>query len=271
MLIIRFGPFCSKLRNSCTQNEHKRHEADQYRYESVPIFDIIDLEHASRHSIDVGDRVLVRDVWPVPICAKHTNISCRTMKHARYIPASVVMGPKQDGSVSAQSGRDQGSYCFLDSILLTMSLQVPSSSMAGVLVYDLRKLPGIYANNDIAKCANSSETSFWVKIAAPGSRAGCHKVTKDNVVWIPTAVFERITLEQLLPPEAREWVHRKTFLPGAYPNLSAPGYPDEHGLRAPYWRNLQAYHPTTYLQFKVGSETQVSKTKYCLDTVQLKI
>ncbi|THD21014.1 hypothetical protein D915_008353 [Fasciola hepatica] len=214
MVIVRFGPFLGKFRVSENRNGDKKNGADEYRYESVPIYDIIDMSHASRHRISAGDKVLARGLWPVPVSSGNKKDTHHNIRHIRYLPATVFEEMVNE--------------------------ELPNEA-------DKRKFPP----------SEDSATNVRVELALPGPRAGCYKLPKANVVWIPTAVFERIVLEQLLPTEAREWVHHKTFPLGIYPDTAAPGYPHEDSQRLSFWRSSLAIHPIQYVQLEVGREKQL--------------
>ncbi|KAF8563332.1 hypothetical protein P879_10727 [Paragonimus westermani] len=97
-VLVRFGPFQSVRRSaSCSKNLLAC--SDCYLYESIPITDIIDLQYALKHSVELHDKVLVPELWPIPRCAVHPSKECRVLKHARYHPGTVVAGNEQRGQM----------------------------------------------------------------------------------------------------------------------------------------------------------------------------
>ncbi|KAA0184620.1 hypothetical protein FBUS_08755 [Fasciolopsis buskii] len=211
-------------------------DADEYRYESVPIYDIIDLGHASRHQIHVGDKVLTRQIWPGLKSEQNQKGAVRNIRSVRYLPATVI---EKSSSEEKRVKKCQPIVCFP---------RLP-----------LRPIQSAYSAEENRSHFHDSNSSInlLIELAMPGPRASCYKLSKADVVWIPTAVFERIMLEQLLPAKAREWVHQKTFPPGIYPNMAAPGYPQEDSSRLSFWRNSLAVHPIQYVQFQSQPEKQV--------------
>ncbi|KER31201.1 hypothetical protein T265_13027, partial [Opisthorchis viverrini] len=92
MALIRFGPFRTTDRLPRCRSGTGKSCCNSYRYESVPMSELIDLDYALRHPIRTGDRVLVPNLWPKPRCASHQKEACPRIAHMRYLPATVVDG-----------------------------------------------------------------------------------------------------------------------------------------------------------------------------------
>ncbi|KAA3682061.1 uncharacterized protein DEA37_0014896 [Paragonimus westermani] len=209
-ILVRFGPFQSVRRSaSCSKNLLAC--SDCYLYESIPITDIIDLQYALKHSVDLHDKVLVPELWPIPRCAVHPSKECRVLKHARYHPGTVVAVNEQRG----QMGSD-----------------------------NIKRLP------------DTTQKTLTVALANNNYRVGNHQVLANQAVWIPKVMFDRITIEQMMPASAREWLRHKTLVPCTYPKQSAPGYPSDEPLRKSDNSSRPA-KPANCLQFVEGPQVQV--------------
>ncbi|TNN05963.1 von Willebrand factor A domain-containing 3B [Schistosoma japonicum] len=112
--------------------------------------------------------------------------------------------------------------------------------------------------------SSENEQKLWVELANSNTRVGCIYVPKHKAVWIPQNTYQRIILEQHMPPQCRKWLKNKTFLPNTYPFQSAPGYPADgfskfksckSGLKSDI--HIQ---PLTFQQFRHGTDVQF---EYC--------
>ncbi|CAL8076972.1 unnamed protein product [Calicophoron daubneyi] len=101
-----------------------------------------------------------------------------------------------------------------------------------------------------------------IELAPSNRQVGCHCVPSNRAIWIPPGVFERITLEQHMPANSRQWLRDKAFIPYTYPVGSAPGYPRDGDYK--WLQTCKCYHnphtvkgPVDYCQFHCGPELQV--------------
>ncbi|CAI2738052.1 unnamed protein product, partial [Dicrocoelium dendriticum] len=111
-VLVQFGPFRRAGGTRCGTKD-VRVCSDQYQYESIDITDVIDLKHALRHPIALNDKVLVPELWPLPVCASHPSTQCRRMIHARYQPGTVVSGGER------RNDEGKGTFTPPPSVMLT--------------------------------------------------------------------------------------------------------------------------------------------------------
>ncbi|KAF7255522.1 hypothetical protein EG68_07975 [Paragonimus skrjabini miyazakii] len=209
-VLVRFGPFQSVRRSaSCSRNLLAC--TDGYLYESIPITDIIDLQYALKHPVELYDKVLVPELWPIPRCAVHPSKECRLLKHARYHPGTVVAGKEKRGQIGT---------------------------------------------NNMNRLLDSTQKTLTVALANNNYRVGNHQVPANQAVWISKVMFDRITVEQIMPASAREWLRHKTLVPCTYPKQSAPGYPSDEPLKRSDNFSRSA-KPANCLQFVEGPQVQM--------------
>ncbi|KAF8571967.1 hypothetical protein P879_01099 [Paragonimus westermani] len=103
---------------------------------------------------------------------------------------------------------------------------------------------------------DTTQKSLIVALANNNYRVGNHQVLANQAVWIPKVMFDRITIEQMMPASAREWLRHKTLVPCTYPKQSAPGYPSDEPLRRSD-NSSQPAKPANCLQFVEGPQVQI--------------
>lgn len=94
-VFIRFGPIHNLTSFDLRKSRSTTSNSDTFHYEWLDITEIIDLEHAIRHSIEPGDCVLVPYSWPFPKCPILNVEKPSSFENLRYYAAIVVSGREQ--------------------------------------------------------------------------------------------------------------------------------------------------------------------------------